>query len=198
MVPLEKPFLTVVSGLPRSGTSMMMMMIEAGGIPVLTDRIRRPDEDNPKGYYEYEPVKRTKADASWVRDGVGKVVKVVHLLLSDLPVDHAYRIVLMRRNLDEVLASQRTMLERQGQKGSDLHPERLATIFAGQLDKLTVSLRQVEHIRLLEVHHGNVIRDPHGQAERVNAFLDGGLNVETMATVVDASLYRQRGAKKES
>lgn len=137
---------------------MMLMMIEAGGMPVLTDRIRRPDEDNPKGYYEYEPAKRTKADASWVRDVVGKVVKVVHLLLSDLPVDHAYRIVLMRRNLDEVLASQRTMLERQGQKGSDLHPERLATIFAGQLDKLTVSLGQVEHIRLLEVHHGNVIR----------------------------------------
>src|SRR5437868_1127771 len=105
-------FLTIVSGLPRSGTSMMMRMLEAGGMPVLTDKVRSADEDNPNGYFEFEAVKRTKQDASWLDDSGGRAVKMVYRLLYDLPVNRNYRVLFMRRNLKEVLASQREMLRR--------------------------------------------------------------------------------------
>src|SRR5688572_25986263 len=105
-------FVAVVSGLPRSGTSLMMRMIDAGGIPALTDGVRRPDADNPHGYFELEAAKRLRADAAWVDAAVGRVVKVVHWLLPHLPGRHAYRVVLMRRAMAEVLASQAAMLRR--------------------------------------------------------------------------------------
>src|SRR5438046_6429896 len=109
-----KSYITVVSGLPRSGTSLMMQMLRAGGMPVRTDGFRKADEDNPRGYLEYEPVKRTREDSSWVSDAVGKAVKVVYLLLRDLPDGFDYRVILMRRSLREVLASQSAMLMRSG------------------------------------------------------------------------------------
>ena len=102
----------IVSGLPRSGTSMMMRMLEAGGIPPLIDNLRRPNEDNPGGYYEFEPVKRTKQDPSWLTTAGGKVVKMVYRLLYDLPTGYEYRVIMMRRTLEEVLASQEAMLKR--------------------------------------------------------------------------------------
>src|SRR5262245_30589474 len=105
---------TIVSGLPRSGTSMMMKMLEAGGLDPVTDNIRTADEDNPKGYYELEKVMELKNDKSWVPDAKGKVIKVISALLQDLPGDHAYRVVFMQRNMHEVLASQRQMLIRRG------------------------------------------------------------------------------------
>ena len=105
-------FLTVVSGLPRSGTSMMMRMLEQGGLPVLIDGVRTADDDNPNGYYEFEAVKQTREDASWLEGSEGKAVKMVYRLLYDLPPDRAYRVLFMTRNLDEVLASQRVMLTR--------------------------------------------------------------------------------------
>ena len=117
-------FVTLVSGLPRSGTSMMMQMLHAGGIPAVTDNIRLADKDNERGYYELEAVKRTKDDASWLRDAPGKAVKVIYLLLYDLPTDYTYRVIFMNRNLDEVLASQRAMLERRRAKRSQCVPGR--------------------------------------------------------------------------
>ena len=107
MTPSERPFLTVVSGIPRSGTSLMMSMLESGGMPVLIDEVRGADIDNPRGYYEYEAVKALKHDASWVAQSCGKAVKMVYLLVYDLPPDIEYRILFMHRNIDEVLASQR-------------------------------------------------------------------------------------------
>ena len=114
------PFITIVSGLPRSGTSMMMQVIEAGGIPALTDNPRARDEDNPQGYYEFEPVKQTRDDPSWVPGARGKVVKMVYRLLYDLPGDQDYRVIFMRRNIDEVLTSQKKMLQRSGKPGQPL------------------------------------------------------------------------------
>ena len=122
----EFRFVTVVSGLPRSGTSLMMQMLAAGGVELLIDQIRRADADNPRGYFELEAVKRTRQDASWLDDAAGKAVKVIHLLLRDLPDDREYRVVMMSRDLDEVLASQQAMLARSGKKGANLPPERLA------------------------------------------------------------------------
>ncbi|HYH50718.1 MAG TPA: sulfotransferase family protein, partial [Acidimicrobiia bacterium] len=104
----------IVSGLPRCGTSMMMAMLAAGGLPLLVDNVREADEDNPRGYYEFEAVKHMKEDTSWLADAGGKVVKMVSALLTDLPGGHPYRVVFMERNMAEILASQRTMLSRQG------------------------------------------------------------------------------------
>ena len=183
----------IVSGLPRSGTSMMMQMIEAGGVAVLSDARRAADDDNPRGYYEYEPVKATRKDASWVADAAGKVVKVVHLLLMDLPGDHRYRVVFMRRPLEEVLKSQTAMLQRQGQAGANLSPEQLGKAFGQQLDKVAGWLAGQSNFDVLYVEHGQVLADPQAQAGRINAFLGGELDEAAMAAVVDPSLYRQRG-----
>ncbi len=187
-----EPFATIVSGLPRSGTSMMMMMLEAGGLPVLTDHLRSADQENPRGYYEYEPVKKTRSDSSWVKDAGGTVVKVVHLLLYDMPAAHSYRVVLMRRNMDEVLASQKQMLERQGQKGANMPPDRLAKIFSDQMAKLVKWLADQPNFQVLEVNYNQVLEDPQKQAAAINSFLAGELDADAMAAVVDNSLYRQR------
>src|SRR5262245_20267166 len=104
----------VVSGLPRSGTSLMMQMLDRGGIPAVTDRLRAADEDNPRGYYEFEAVKRTKQDASWLPAARGRAVKLVSSLLYDLPNSEAYRVLFMQRDMDEVLESQEKMLARLG------------------------------------------------------------------------------------
>ncbi len=183
---------TVVSGLPRSGTSMMMMMLEAGGLPALTDRIRGADDDNPKGYYEFEPVKKTKTDASWVGQAQGRVVKIVHMLLYDLPADFDYRVVLMRRDPSEVVRSQQAMLQRQGRTGASLSPQRLAAVFQQQLERLGTWLGAQSNFTFIEIDHGRVIREPAEEAARVAAFLDDELDVTAMAAAVDRDLYRQR------
>ena len=192
MAATQEPFVTVVSGLPRSGTSMMMMMVEAGGVPILTDQVRTADQENPRGYYEFEPVKKTRTDASWVARSVGKAVKVVHLLVHDLPAAYHYRVVLMRRDLDEVLASQKAMLGRQGRTGADLSPEKLAEIFRSQMDELIDWLAGQANFKVLEVTYGDVVDRPRQEAERVNELLGGGLDVDAMAAAVDPALHRQR------
>ncbi len=186
-------FLTIVSGLPRSGTSMMMRMIDAGGVPALIDNVRTADEDNPLGYYEFEPVKQTKKDASWLDGAPGKVVKMVHLLLLDLPTDRCpYRVVFMRRNLEEVVASQDVMLERKGKKSDDLSKDRLMKIFEAQLKKVEDYVAANPCFRMLSVNYNEIIRDAHPWVTRLNDFLGGGLNTQAMLEVVDPKLYRQR------
>ena len=113
----------VVSGLPRSGTSMMMKMLAAGGVSVMTDAVRKADVDNPKGYYEYERVKdlEKETDKSYVREARGKALKVISFLLKDLPDDNFYQVIFMRRHLDEVIASQNKMLDRRGEESIDAH-----------------------------------------------------------------------------
>ncbi|UCF32735.1 MAG: sulfotransferase domain-containing protein [Phycisphaerales bacterium] len=188
----EREYVTIVSGLPRSGTSLMMQMIDASGIPALTDNIRKADEDNPKGYYEFEPVKKTKEDASWLEQAVGKVVKMVHLLLMDLPDGHEYRVIFMRRHLTEVVRSQDVMLERQGKEGGEMSKEKLMQIFEAQLRKVELWVRERSHFKLLNVDYNEVIRDPKPSVDAINEFLGGDLDTDAMLAVVDPSLYRQR------
>ncbi len=185
--------IVIVSGLPRSGTSMMMQMLDAGGVPILTDGVREADSDNPQGYYEFEPVKRTREDPSWLAGAPGKAVKMVHLLLKTLPVDRTYRVIVMRRELDEVLASQAVMLERLGRPGASLSPDRLAAVFRRQLEDVTRWMAEQDCFESIEVEHGRVISHPDEQAERVSAFLGGHLDVSAMANVVNPTLHRQRG-----
>jgi len=188
---MPTPPVTIVSGLPRSGTSMMMQMIDAGGIPALTDRVRQSDADNPRGYFEYEPVKRTRQDPSWLAEAPGHVVKMVHLLLLDLPGGYDYRVVMMRRPVEEVSASQRAMLERQGRPGAKLAPEALGRVFADQMARVQQALAARPNVAVLDVHYGEVVADPATQAARLSDFL-GGLDTAAMAAAVDPSLYRQK------
>ena len=191
----ERDYVTVVSGLPRSGTSMMMMALEAGGIPALIDGVRQADSDNPKGYYEFEAVKRTRDDPSWLDNARGKVVKMVYRLLYDLPQELQYRVVFMRRALEEVLASQAKMLLRtQGRPTSVEEDERMAELFRRALGEAEQWLAQTDSFTVLYVDHGEVLRLPRDQMARINEFLGGSLDEEAMAGVVDPSLYRQRAS----
>ncbi len=192
MTAAKNQFITIVAGLPRSGTSMMMRMIEAGGIPALADNVRRADEDNPLGYYEFEAVKRTRKDATWLEGAPGKVVKTVHVLLYDLPLDRDYRVVFMRRKLEEVVASQDLMLQRQDKPPSDLTAEQLIRAFRIQLLKLDKWLEDQPGFQVLRVNYNEAIQDPVSSVQAVNEFLGGHLDTQAMLKVVDPSLYRQR------
>ena len=189
---MTRDFVTIVSGAPRSGTSMMMRMLAEGGIPPLTDGVRQPDRDNPHGYFEYEPVKRTKDDASWLDGARGRAVKMVHVLLTDLPPDRACRVVLMRRDLGEMLASQRLMLERLGREAGKLSDERMAEIFAAQLDATERWLRGHAAFSCLALSYNDVVADPAPHVARLAEFLGGGLDEPAMCAVVDPTLWRNR------
>ena len=189
--------ITIVTGLPRSGTSMMMQMLVAGGMSPLTDHQREADASNPKGYFEYDKATQFGSDSSWIGDASGKVVKIVAQLLPELPTETNgkpahYRVVFMERDLEEVLASQQTMLDHQGRQGANLDRGRLADVFKEQLRKVHRSIDD-RNIPCLVVQHATVIRDPQSVAEIVNNFFDGTLDVAAMATVVDPALYRERG-----
>jgi hypothetical protein len=192
-----KPFLTIVSGLPRSGTSMMMRMLEAGGLPALTDNIRVADVDNPRGYYEFEPAKKTKDDPSWLEGADGKVVKMVYQLLYELPADREYRVIFLRREMSEVLASQRKMLQRLGRDDGGIADEKMAALFRSQLDKFESWAKDQSHLKILEVNYNQMVEAPQPHVEAINAFLDGDLNVEAMVAVVEPDLYRNRSESKD-
>lgn len=187
-----RPFVIVVSGLPRSGTSMMMRAIHAGGIEVLTDHLRAADEDNPRGYFEFEPVKQTKVDASWLKDAAGRGVKMVYRLLYDLPSANDYRVLFMQRDINEVLASQKKMLKRSGKDTGAVGDEQMSALFKAELDKCEKWLSEQSNFSVLSVNHRDMIKNPVMECRRVSDFLGGGLDVEAMAATVDPSLYRNR------
>ncbi len=180
----------VVSGLPRSGTSLMMQMLAGGGVDVVTDNVRRADVDNPRGYYELEKVKRIKEDASWLPDTQGKVFKMVSQLLYDLPPDLQYRIVLLERDMDEMLLSQETMLNRLGRHAAPRDVMRRSYVL--HLERLYEWLRQQRHMEVLRVRYNDLVEEPEKEARRVSRFLDGEPDVESMVRAVDPSLYRNR------
>ena len=183
----------VVSGLPRSGTSMAMKMLEAGGLETVVDNIRTADEDNPKGYYEDERVKdlAEMEDKEWLRRARGKVVKVVSSLLNYLPSNNAYKVVFMRRNLHEVLASQTKMLDRRGEE-SHTDDQELLAMYESHLEKVQFQLRFRPYFEALYLDYADVVAEPAGAARRIADFVGGGLDPERMAAAVDGSLYRNR------
>jgi hypothetical protein len=171
---------------------MMMAMLDAGGLAVLTDGIRTADEDNPRGYYEFERVKQIEHDLAWLPEARGKVVKMIAALLKHLPPDHDYRIIFMRRSIDEVLSSQRQMLIRRGEPTDTVPDQQMAALFERHLQRVESWISEQPNIEVLYVDHGRVLADPVGQAERIGRFLGGGLDLDAMTRVVDPSLYRQR------
>lgn len=192
----QKKVITVVSGLPRSGTSMMMKMLEAGGIPPITDNLRTADKDNPKGYYEFERVKQMdKGDVSWVVDAEGKVVKVISQLLKYLPEGHEYRIIFMRRNMDEILASQKKMLINRGEDPNKADDAEISALFEKHLQSVMSWIRIQPNVQALYVHYRDMLDNPEPHVEQINRFLGGALDTQAMTTVVDPSLYRNRQEK---
>ena len=189
---MERDVITIVSGLPRSGTSMMMKMLEAGGMEPLTDGIRVADEDNPKGYYEYERVKQIEDDKEWLEDARGKAVKMIAALLKHLPPEYVYEVVFMRRDLGEVLASQRRMLVRRGEPAEATPDERMAELFQKHVEQVEAWIATQPNMTVLYVDHAEVLDNPERQARCIGEFLSCPLDAGAMASVVDRSLYRQR------
>ena len=189
----------VVSGLPRSGTSMTMKMLEAGGLQPVTDQVRSADEDNPRGYFEDERVKdlAQMEDRSWLRAARGKVIKVISSLLQHLPDDNFYKVIFMRRNLREVLASQAKMLDRRGE-APQATDEELIKLFESHLERVEFQLRFRPWFDVLYVDHRSVLQDPAGAARRINEFLGGRLDERRMAEAVDPNLYRNRAEDLEA
>lgn len=187
-----RDYVTIVSGLPRSGTSMMMRMLTEGGIPPLIDNIRKPDEDNPMGYFEFEPVKKTKDDPSWLNQAPGKVVKLVYRLLYDLPAGFSYRVVFMRRKLEEVIKSQEVMLERSGKAGGKLSDEQLINMFRSEMTKCENWMKSQPNFKFVNLDYNEMVNSPTSLVQTLNDFLGGDLNTQAMLEVVDPNLYRQR------
>lgn len=180
----------IVSGLPRSGTSLMCQMLDSGGIEVVTDGIRAADPDNPRGYYELEKVKKVKDDATWLPETRGKAFKMVSQLLYDLPTSERYRVIFMRRDFDEMIASQEKMLARLGRPSAPREAIRQA--FTTHLDRLLGWLKDQRHIAVLFVDHRALIERPAETTAQVNDFLGGRADAARMAACVDPALYRNR------
>ena len=171
---------------------MMMEMLEAGGMGVLTDYLREPDSDNPRGYYEFERVKQLKHDHEWLKDAEGKAVKIISQLLRYLPADYSYKVVFMRREMDEILASQRKMLVRRGEATDRIADDRLAVLFRQHVERVEDWLDQQPNFDVIYVSYNRILEEPHTQARRVAEFLSRALDVGAMTDVVDPNLYRQR------
>ena len=184
--------ITIVSGLPRSGTSMMMKVLEAGGMEIVTDNLRVADEDNPKGYYELEDVKALKdGDDSWIVDAPGKVVKVISSLLEYLPSGYKYRIIFMRREIAEILASQKQMLIRRGEP-SDGDDQQMAEMFQEHLKRVRVWMANQPNMDVLYVDYNKLMGTPDPEIKAVAEFLGLSENLDAMLAVPDKKLYRQK------
>ena len=183
----------VVSGLPRSGTSMMMQMLHAGGVETVTDGLRTPDASNPKGYFELEAVKdlHREPDKAWLHDARGRAVKIIAFLLEHLPETHNYRVIFMRRRMDEVLASQTAMLDRLGE-ADDTEDGRMRTLYINHLARTKTLLTHRPWFEVLNLRYHEVVDEPVRYAERVGRFVGRRLDADAMAAVVEPDLYRNR------
>ena len=188
--------ITVVSGLPRSGTSMMMSMLKAGGVELLQDGIRTADHDNPKGYYELEQVKKLKEDKTWLADAKGKAVKIISQLIYELPTEgYRYNVIFMRRNIEEILKSQTEMLKRRGTHDPSVSDDEIRRMFIVHLDHIVNWINRQTCLDVVYVNYNRMLKDPTDAIERIDGLLGGGLDTRAMAGVIDPDLYRQRAGK---
>lgn len=184
--------IVVVSGLPRSGTSMMMKMLAEGGLPVITDALRRPDEDNPNGYFELEVVRQLKeGNSTWLRDANGKGVKVISSLLEYLPREYQYKIIFMERDSRETLASQKKMLDHRGQT-SKISDEQMEQQFHEHLAAIKPWLVRQPNMEVLYIKYNALLAEPQRFCETIASFLDVPLDQARMLAVPDDQLYRNR------
>ena len=189
--------ITIVSGLPRSGTSLMMQMLSAGGMPILTDGERTPDADNPRGYCEWEPAKLLPKNPDLIAEAEGKVVKVISQLLFALPSSHQYRVLFMRRPLQEVVASQAEMIRRRSQSAPAVPAAQMMAALQGHLNQLKSWLNNKPNISVLDVHHHDLLGDTKRVCTSVKEFLSADLDVDAMVDQLEPALYRQRISASE-
>ncbi len=181
----------VVSGLPRSGTSMMMNVLTAGGLTAMTDQIRAADIDNPKGYYEFERVKKLpQGDTAWLEEASGKCVKVISALLPFLPPSYTYRVIFMHRQLEEVMESQRKMLEHRNQTVKQ--DDNMASLLQQHVEDVRQWLVTQPNIALLDCDYNSMLATPESWVDRINSFLGKSLDPIAMLSAVDFTLYRNR------
>jgi hypothetical protein len=188
--------ITVVSGLPRSGTSLMMQMLAAGGMTTLTDGERQADADNPRGYFEWERIKLLPREPGCIAEAEGKAVKVISQLLFALPAGRDYQIIFVQRPLPEVVASQAEMIRRRGTTGAALPPAALIAGLGAHLNQVNAWLRDKANISVYRVEHRDVLQQPLRTSESIQQFLKCPLNVVAMSQQIDQSLYRQRAAEQ--
>lgn len=184
--------ITVVTGLPRCGTSMMMQMLHAGGMAALTDKVRQADVDNPHGYYELEQVKRIKEDVTWLAEAEGKVFKMVSMLLFHLPATYPYQVVFMEREIDEMLASQAKMLARLGQVGAGIPDAQMKAFYVSHLAKVRAWLASQANMRVHYCSFNAMLATPEREVSALAGFIDRPLDEERMVGMIDRSLYRNK------
>ena len=194
----EKDTITIVSGLPRSGTSMMMQALHKGGVEPYADTNREADSDNPRGYYEHEKATQLMRDRSWVPEARGKAVKIVAQLLNHLPKDETYRIIFMDRDLREVIKSQKAMLERLGREGAKLGDGAMMTTLDRQVHTIENMMAMQDNIETLFVDYADALADPEATSKRINEFMGGNLNESEMQSAIDPSLRRQKMADNDT
>lgn len=183
----------IVSGLPRSGTSLMMKMLEAGGLIPFTDNIRKADEDNPRGYYEFERVKQLgKADDEWLAYAQGRGIKIISAFLQHLPSIYIYRILFMQRAMPEILASQKKMLINRREDTDATGDREMAAIYQKHLRQVDQWLRNQPNIKKIDINYNDLVQNPDKYVPSINKFLGNILNTKKMVSVIDPCLYRQR------
>jgi hypothetical protein len=188
--------IVIVTGLPRSGTSLMMKILEEGGIETVQDNIRQPDIDNPNGYYEFEKVKKIKEDTSWLPETRGKAFKMVSMLLFHLPAGYSYKLIFMRRDIQEMLASQSKMLKRLGKPGPPVSDDEMALLFTKHLQDFELWIPRQKNFELIYVWHHDLMCQPRVETQRIEQLLGRPLDTDKMTSVVDPSLYRNRVEKQ--
>ena len=189
---MDEEVVTVVSGLPRSGTSMLMKMLDAGGIPPLSDNIRTADEDNPKGYFEFERVKKLPEDTAWLKDAKGKVVKILAELVKYLPPEYNYKIIFIERNMSEIIASQKKMLVRRGEDPNKVSDDEILELFSKYKKILKSWLKNQPNVEVLYVDYNEILKDPTNAIEDINELFNGELDENKMKAAIDEKLYRNR------
>jgi hypothetical protein len=183
----------IVTGLPRSGTSMMMAMLEAGGIPLLTDGERVANGDNPKGYFEFERVKNlVDGDVDWISSARGKAVKVISYLLMKLPSTFNYRVIFIHRKIDEILASQRKMLINRGEDPDKISEDEMKAVLIKHLELVNVWIKDQPNIERIDVDYNRLLENPNDDLGKVLQFLDREIDSNNMEQIIDPQLYRQR------
>ena len=171
----------------------MMKMLEATDFNILTDNFRTADENNPGGYYEFERVKKLKeGDFDWLPLASGKVVKIISALLEFLPNRYQYKIIFMSRDMDEILASQKRMMVRNGKPDDQISDEKLAEVYEKHLKKVAAWLERQPNMSILYVSYNHILQNPQPSLSQINQFLGGNLNVKAMLQEIDHKLYRER------
>ena len=183
----------IVSGLPRSGTSVMMRALEKGGINLLTDNLRTADDDNPRGYYELEIAKKLpKGEFEWLKEAEGKAVKIISELLKYLPPTYSYKVIFMHRNMEEILASQKKMLINRNENTLKVDDKKMAGMFTKHLRQIDEWVNSQDNFKRIEINYNKMMENPLPWFEQTAFFLGAALDVQKMKGVVDSRLYRQR------